>query len=137
MVHQIDNSGIGSLICRRPRSVVANGEIYLWKDGRQKLDTSRLFSTTDRQRSHQRLPGDLFFAANQLRRGCEGTLPLETLARSTSTRISSAGRAALMKASPKTRDESEQIAESQPLEGFAGIETGASGAWMKPRVRTC
>jgi len=61
-----------------------------------------------------------------------------TLARSPRRRISSAGRAALMKASPKTDgNESEQIAESQPSRGFAGIETGASGGRDESHESKC
>ena len=77
MCHQIDTvhwfTGLP-----HPRSVAANGGIYVWKDGRKNADTlTAVLDYGPARRSVVGLPGRLFLADAQLRRRREGILLLQ------------------------------------------------------------
>jgi hypothetical protein len=77
LVHQIDTvhwfTGLP-----HPRSVVANGGIYLWKDGRTNWDTmTAVFDYGPLDDPHQGLPGPVLLALHQLRRRRQGALLLQ------------------------------------------------------------
>ena len=77
MCHQIDTvhwfTGLA-----HPRSVAANGGIYLWKDGRKNFDTMTcVFDYGPLERPEQGFPGRLLVAVHQLGRRHEGDLLLE------------------------------------------------------------
>ena len=77
LVHQIDTvhwfTGLP-----HPRSCVANGGIYLWKDGRTNWDTmTAVFDYGPLDDLTQGLPGAVHFALHQLRRRRQGALLLQ------------------------------------------------------------
>ena len=74
LVHQIDTvhwfTGLP-----HPRSVVANGGIYLWKDGRKNWDTmTAVFDYGPLDDLNKGLPGAVFVAVHKLCRRSEGAL---------------------------------------------------------------
>ena len=77
LVHQIDTvhwfTGLP-----HPRSVVANGGIYLWKDGRQNWDTmTAVFDYGPLDDPYKRLSGAIYLAIHKLRRRRQGALLLQ------------------------------------------------------------
>ena len=77
LVHQIDTvhwfTGLP-----HPRSCVANGGIYLWKDGRKNWDTmTAVFDYGPLDDLTQGLPGAVHLALHQLRRRRQGALLLQ------------------------------------------------------------
>ncbi len=94
LVHQIDTvhwfTGLP-----RPRSVVANGGIYLWKDGRKNWDTfTAVYDYGPLDDCVEGLPGHLLVEADQRGRRREGVLLLERRhARSRQERDQRHGRA--------------------------------------------
>ena len=77
LVHQIDTvhwfTGLP-----HPRSVVANGGIYLWKDGRTNWDTmTAVFDYGPLDDLIEGLPGPVLLALHQLRRRRQGALLLQ------------------------------------------------------------
>jgi len=59
-----------------PRSVVANGNIYMWNDGRTNYDTmTAVFDYGHgKKKNRVRISGNLFFSSNKLFGGYQGVV---------------------------------------------------------------